>query len=168
MWRWQRLSRQHWWELNLLPSRSEIGIQIRHSCLIDVLFGFFYTLHLIERMSFQLCSLWPLMLKIYVFIIGRWYITTVQYHCNYYTLPLTILFIEYLSLIVMEADLLHQINFEDLSKDFALKKCRRKLFKVLFCFVFKILTYWLLLKDTSFSISVCIVPCIAFKNWIAT
>ena len=51
-----------------------------------------YTLHLIERMSFQLCSLWPLMLKIYVFIIGRWYITTVQYHCNYYTLPLTIFF----------------------------------------------------------------------------
>jgi hypothetical protein len=47
---------------------------------------------------------------------------------------------EYLSLLVMEADLLHQINFEDLIKDFALKKCRRKLFKVLFCFVFEILT----------------------------
>jgi hypothetical protein len=41
---------------------------------------------------------------------------------------------------MMAADLLHQIKFEDLIKDFALKKCRRKLFKVLFCFVFEILT----------------------------
>ena len=72
--------------------------------------------------------------------------------------------LEFLSLLMMEADLLHQINFEDLIKDFALKKCRRKLFKVLFCFVFEILTYWLLLKNTIFSISVCIVPCITFKN----
>jgi hypothetical protein len=47
---------------------------------------------------------------------------------------------EYLSLLMMEADFLHQFNFEDLIKDFALKKCRRKLFKVLFCFVFEILT----------------------------
>jgi DNA (cytosine-5)-methyltransferase 1 len=46
----------------------------------------------------------------------------------------------FLSLLMMEADLLHQINFEDLIKDFALKKCRRKLFKVLFCFIFEILT----------------------------
>ena len=72
--------------------------------------------------------------------------------------------LKFLSLLMMEADLLHQINFEDLIQDFALKKCRRKLFKVLFCFVFEILTYWLLLKITSFSISVCIVPCITFKN----
>jgi len=62
---------------------------LSHRCSVWIL----YRLHLIERMSFQLCSLWPLMLKIYVFIIGRWYITTVQYHCNYYTLPLTILLI---------------------------------------------------------------------------
>jgi hypothetical protein len=62
---------------------------LSHRCSVWI----FYRLHLIERMSFQLCSLWPLMLKIYVFIIGRWYITTVQYHYNYYTLPLTILFI---------------------------------------------------------------------------
>jgi hypothetical protein len=41
---------------------------------------------------------------------------------------------------MMEADFLHQINFEDLIKDFALNKCRKKLFKVLFCFVFEILT----------------------------
>jgi hypothetical protein len=47
---------------------------------------------------------------------------------------------EYLSLLMMAADFLHQINFEDLIKDFSLKKCRRKLFKVLFCFVFEILT----------------------------
>jgi hypothetical protein len=47
---------------------------------------------------------------------------------------------EYLSLLMMEADFLHQINFEDLIKDFALNKCRKKLFKVLFCFVFEILT----------------------------
>jgi hypothetical protein len=40
----------------------------------------------------------------------------------------------------MEADFLHQINFEDLIKDFALNKYRKKLFKVLFCFVFEILT----------------------------
>ena len=32
---------------------------------------------------------------------------------------------------MIEADLLRQINFEDLIKDFAInKKCRRKLFKV--------------------------------------
>jgi hypothetical protein len=31
---------------------------------------------------------------------------------------------------MIEADLLCQINFEDLIKDFANKKCRRKLFKV--------------------------------------
>ena len=62
---------------------------LSHRCSVWI----FYSLHLFERMSFQLCSLWPLMLKIYVFIIGRWYITTVQYHCNYYALPLSILFI---------------------------------------------------------------------------
>jgi hypothetical protein len=28
-------------------------------------------------------------LVVYVFIIGQLYITTVQYHCNYYTLPQT-------------------------------------------------------------------------------
>ena len=31
---------------------------------------------------------------------------------------------------MIEASLLHQINFEDLIKDFANKKYRRKLFKV--------------------------------------
>ena len=34
-----------------------------------------------------------------------------------------------LSLLMIEADLLRQINFEDLIKDFANTKCRRKLFK---------------------------------------
>ena len=38
--------------------------------------------------------------------------------------------LESLSLLMIEADLLCQINFEDLIKDFANKKCRRKLFKV--------------------------------------
>jgi hypothetical protein len=38
--------------------------------------------------------------------------------------------LESLSLLMIETDLLRQINFEDLIKDFANKKCRRKLFKV--------------------------------------
>jgi DNA (cytosine-5)-methyltransferase 1 len=38
--------------------------------------------------------------------------------------------LEFLSLFIIEADLLRQINFVDLIKDFANKKCRRKLFKV--------------------------------------
>ena len=37
--------------------------------------------------------------------------------------------LESLSLLMIEADLLRQINFEDLIKDFANKKCRRKLCK---------------------------------------
>jgi hypothetical protein len=35
-----------------------------------------------------------------------------------------------LSLLMIEEDILRQINFEDLIKDFANNKCRRKLFKV--------------------------------------
>lgn len=35
-----------------------------------------------------------------------------------------------LALLSIEADLLRQINFEDLIKDFAMKKCRRKVFKI--------------------------------------
>ena len=38
--------------------------------------------------------------------------------------------LESLSLLMIETDLLRQINFEALIKDFANKKCRRKLFKV--------------------------------------
>ena len=38
--------------------------------------------------------------------------------------------LESLSLLMIEADLLRQMNFEDLIKDFADKICRRKLFKV--------------------------------------
>ena len=38
--------------------------------------------------------------------------------------------LEFLSLLMSEADLLRQINFEDLIKYFANKKFRRKLFKV--------------------------------------
>ena len=38
--------------------------------------------------------------------------------------------LESLSLLMIEADVLRQINFEDLIKDFANTKCRRKLFKV--------------------------------------
>ena len=37
--------------------------------------------------------------------------------------------LESLSLLMIEANLLRQINFEDLIKDFANKKCRRKLCK---------------------------------------
>ena len=62
--------------------------------------------------------------------------------------------LESLSLLMIEADLLCQINFEDLIKDFANKKCRNV---ILFLFL-KYWQYWLLLKDTIFSISVCIVP----------
>ena len=38
--------------------------------------------------------------------------------------------LESLYLLMIEADLLRQINFEDLIKDFANNKCRRKLFNV--------------------------------------
>jgi len=38
--------------------------------------------------------------------------------------------LESLSLLMIEADLLRQIDFEVLIKDFANKKCRRKLFKM--------------------------------------
>jgi hypothetical protein len=38
--------------------------------------------------------------------------------------------LEFWSLFIIEADLLRQINFVDLIKDFANKKCRGKLFKV--------------------------------------
>ena len=48
--------------------------------------------------------------------------------------------LESFSLLMIEADLLRQINFEDLNKDFANVKCRRKHFKVSFCFFFLILT----------------------------
>jgi hypothetical protein len=40
--------------------------------------------------------------------------------------------LEFLSLRMIEADLLRQINFKDLIKDVANKKCRRKLFRTLF------------------------------------
>ena len=64
--------------------------------------------------------------------------------------------LEFLSLRMIEAYLLRQINFKDLIKDVANKKCRIKLFRALFWFFFKYWQHWLLLKDTFVSISVCI------------
>jgi len=45
--------------------------------------------------------------------------------------------LEFWSLLMIEADLLRQINFEDLIKDLANKKCRRKLFFV-YCSLYNI------------------------------
>ena len=45
--------------------------------------------------------------------------------------------LEFLSLRMIEADSLRQINFKDLIKDVANKKCRRTFFRALFLFFFK-------------------------------
>ena len=50
--------------------------------------------------------------------------------------------LESLSLLMIEADLLRQINFEDLIKYFANKKCRRKLCKSVILFLFVFVFFW--------------------------